>query len=222
MMNKVQGKYRAFIESICSKYGCKDAISPLQEGFAALCESIYQGNAPVGGDPADYNEPSDEELCCSHCGWPADGELKKYDGRLLCPDCLKEFRRIDANRDPDGTMYNKYTIIRRRSDGFFPECRVPGPKCESMEDDYDPQEYEDVNWMIDEGMVGELGQGPEMEPVEYCSHCKKELDSSSPYTKSGLCPECYQELERMARELGGPALMAWKNMIDINRKGGNL
>lgn len=204
-MNRLQSNFNTFIESICTQYGCKEAAQPLQEGFSAMCESIYQGNAPVGGDPADYNEPSDDERCCSHCGWPADfvsGELTKYDGRLLCPDCLKEFRRIDANRDP--------------------ECRAPGSKCESMEDDYDPREYEDVNWMVDEGMIGELGQGPEMEPVEHCSHCKKELDSSSPYTKSGLCPDCYQELERMARELGGPALMLWKNKIDITRKGGNL
>ena len=31
--------YSAFIESICSQYGCKDAIQPLQEGLSALCEA---------------------------------------------------------------------------------------------------------------------------------------------------------------------------------------
>lgn len=38
-MNALQKSYRAFIESVCNKIGCTDAIHPLQEGFAALCEA---------------------------------------------------------------------------------------------------------------------------------------------------------------------------------------
>lgn len=67
-----------------------------------------------------FGESVEGEAACSHCGWSADG-VEEYNGRLLCPNCLKEFKRIDANRDPDGTMYNKYQIVCRRSDGFNPE-----------------------------------------------------------------------------------------------------
>ena len=40
-MNILQANFNTFIESICSQYGCKDAIKPLQEGFGALCESAF-------------------------------------------------------------------------------------------------------------------------------------------------------------------------------------
>ena len=38
-MNPMQKSYRAFIESVCTEFGCTDAIRPLQEGFSALCET---------------------------------------------------------------------------------------------------------------------------------------------------------------------------------------
>lgn len=38
-MNSLQKSYRAFIESVCKRFDCTDAIRPLQEGFAALCEA---------------------------------------------------------------------------------------------------------------------------------------------------------------------------------------
>lgn len=56
---------------------------------------------------------------CSHCGWDGDGNLTEYNGRLLCPSCLKEFKRLDANRDANGNI--KYHNITKRSDGFNPE-----------------------------------------------------------------------------------------------------
>ena len=41
-MTGTQEKFNTFLESVCSQFGCKDAIRPLQEGFAALCESITE------------------------------------------------------------------------------------------------------------------------------------------------------------------------------------
>jgi hypothetical protein len=38
-MNPMQKSYRAFIESVCTEFGCTDAIRPLQEGFSAMCEA---------------------------------------------------------------------------------------------------------------------------------------------------------------------------------------
>lgn len=40
-MNPMQKSYRSFIESVCKQFACTDAIRPLQEGFAALCEARY-------------------------------------------------------------------------------------------------------------------------------------------------------------------------------------
>lgn len=66
-----------------------------------------------------FGESVEGEAVCSHCGWDGDGNLTEYNGRLLCPNCLKEFQRLDANRDANG--YIKYDNITKRSDGFNPE-----------------------------------------------------------------------------------------------------
>lgn len=65
-----------------------------------------------------FGESVECEAACSHCGWSADG-VEEYNGRLLCPSCLKEFQRLDANRDANGEI--KYHNITKRSDGFNPE-----------------------------------------------------------------------------------------------------
>ena len=39
-MNSLHKSYHAFIESVCNEFDCTDAIHPLREGFAALCEVI--------------------------------------------------------------------------------------------------------------------------------------------------------------------------------------
>lgn len=65
-----------------------------------------------------FGESVEGEAACSHCGWSADG-VEEYNGRLLCPYCLKEFQRLDACRDANG--YVKYDNITKRSDGFNPE-----------------------------------------------------------------------------------------------------
>lgn len=38
-MTSMQKSYRSFVESVCKKFDCTEAIRPLQEGFAALCEA---------------------------------------------------------------------------------------------------------------------------------------------------------------------------------------
>ena len=38
-VESMEAQYKAFIESVCTEFGCTDAIRPLQEGFAALCEA---------------------------------------------------------------------------------------------------------------------------------------------------------------------------------------
>lgn len=66
-----------------------------------------------------FGESVEGEAACSHCGCSTDG-VKEYNGRLLCPYCLKEFQRLDACRDDNG--YVKYDNITSRSDGFNPAC----------------------------------------------------------------------------------------------------
>ena len=65
-----------------------------------------------------FGESVECEAACSHCGCSAYG-VEEYNGRLLCPYCLKEFQRLDACRDANG--YVKYDNITPRSDGFNPE-----------------------------------------------------------------------------------------------------
>jgi hypothetical protein len=38
-MDKKQQMYAAFMEGVCDKLNCKDALPILQKGFEAFCES---------------------------------------------------------------------------------------------------------------------------------------------------------------------------------------
>ena len=39
-MNKIQQKYSAFMESVCTQFNCKQALPALKQGFKAFCESV--------------------------------------------------------------------------------------------------------------------------------------------------------------------------------------
>jgi hypothetical protein len=51
-MESMEAQYKAFIESVCAEFGCTDAIRPLQEGFAALCEADMGTTHPRGKEDA--------------------------------------------------------------------------------------------------------------------------------------------------------------------------
>ena len=51
-MESMELQYKAFIESVCAEFGCTDAICPLQEGFAALCEADMGTTHPRGKEDA--------------------------------------------------------------------------------------------------------------------------------------------------------------------------
>ena len=40
-MNNYQKSYTAFMESVCNKFNCKEALPALNEGFKAFCEASY-------------------------------------------------------------------------------------------------------------------------------------------------------------------------------------
>lgn len=42
-MSMLASTYSAFIESVCTKFDCRDALSALQEGFRAYCEARSDG-----------------------------------------------------------------------------------------------------------------------------------------------------------------------------------
>ena len=77
-MNDMQKRYEAFMESICTKYKCEDALPALREGFGALCESSWLDRNPdyfLNGDDADLTDAQE-----------AAGVLKKFGGRLYVYD----------------------------------------------------------------------------------------------------------------------------------------
>ena len=49
-MNKIQQKYSAFMESVCTQFNCKQALPALKQGFKAFCESV-----DVDYDPFDID-----------------------------------------------------------------------------------------------------------------------------------------------------------------------
>ena len=97
-MDAIQKQYHAFIESVCTKYGCKDAAPVLQKGFSALCESEWAEEtyraAHQSEDPELCGEPDPVVLgsdskpveYCKECGQP----MYRYgylDSDGLCPEC---------------------------------------------------------------------------------------------------------------------------------------
>ena len=69
-MNKKPQLYSEFIKAICESYGCSDAIRPLQEGFAALCEAF-----PL----AETNADKYKKQVMDNMTNPADKPLRTYD-----------------------------------------------------------------------------------------------------------------------------------------------
>lgn len=59
-----------------------------------------------------FGESVEGEAACSHCGWSADG-VEEYNGRLLCPYCLAQFKWLDEHRDPEDGTYEKYDLVPR-------------------------------------------------------------------------------------------------------------
>ena len=49
-MNKIQQKYNAFMESVCTQFNCKQALPALRQGFKAFCEAV-----DVDYDPFDID-----------------------------------------------------------------------------------------------------------------------------------------------------------------------
>lgn len=73
-----QESYRAFMESVCNKFNCKEALPALTEGFNAFCEASWLDRNPdcfINGDDADL----------THAQEAAD-VLKKFGGRLYVYD----------------------------------------------------------------------------------------------------------------------------------------
>lgn len=97
-MNSFQKQYQTFIESVCTKFGCPEAIRPLQEGFSAMCESEWAEesfhNAHQAEEPELCGEPEPIKLrrdakpveYCKGCGQPM--YLYGYlDQNGVCPEC---------------------------------------------------------------------------------------------------------------------------------------
>lgn len=49
-MNKIQQKYNAFMESVCTQFNCRQALPALKQGFKAFCEAV-----DVDYDPFDID-----------------------------------------------------------------------------------------------------------------------------------------------------------------------
>lgn len=106
-MNNMQKQYHAFIESECTRLGCKDVIKPLQEGFAAMCEAEFDEEAERNGALAGLDK-------CAGCG--CDLEPGEADENGYCPDCS---RYSDVCPSCGRKRPGLYPHL---SDGFCQEC----------------------------------------------------------------------------------------------------
>ena len=67
-MNKQQKSYAAFMESVCNKFSCPEALPVLQEGFRAFCESILTESSSNIWD--DDNDLADQLRVRFATEWP--------------------------------------------------------------------------------------------------------------------------------------------------------
>lgn len=128
-MNSRQKTFKAFIESTCTKYGCKEAIAPLQEGFAALCEGLLEDD-PFGNEPENPFERT-----CTSCGRRIpDGHPYS---RGLCPECEKDAQSYMYPDDGPEEPQQKYCRACERElepgeelkDGLCPDCYHFADRC---------------------------------------------------------------------------------------------
>jgi hypothetical protein len=112
-MNGTQEKFNTFLESVCSQYGYTDAIRPLQEGFAALCEA----------DMGDTGNGS-PEIPASFC--PTTGAQAKVDMKLRQLGIVVDWSTYEPSRNrswasqgmPSGTA-EAYTVPEAEKAGSY-------------------------------------------------------------------------------------------------------
>jgi hypothetical protein len=112
-MNSLQKSYHTFIESVCNKFGCTDAIHPLQEGFSALCEA----------DAGDTRNGS-TEIPSSFC--PTTGAQAKVDAKLRQLGIVVDWSSYEPSRNrswasqgmPSGTA-SAYTVSEAGEAGSY-------------------------------------------------------------------------------------------------------
>lgn len=132
MTSKTMGIHKEFSADLVDKFSGAFAIldamnngafdkESLKEMMKFLYPSVDRENDLVDIlEDIGLTESDSKSSVCAHCGWDGDGNLTEYNGRLLCPYCLKEFQRLDANRDANG--YIKYHNITKRSDNLVGEA----------------------------------------------------------------------------------------------------
>ena len=80
-MNSIQKSYSSFVESVCKQFDCTDAIRPLQEGFAALCEAVSDRVGELTIEP----------------GWPSKYSGADYAARFpKCPYAREFFDTLKS------------------------------------------------------------------------------------------------------------------------------
>jgi len=115
-MNSMQKTYHSFVESVCKQFDCTDAIRPLQEGFATLCET----------DMGDTRNGS-PEIPASFC--PITGAQAKVDAKLRHLGIVVDWSTYVQSRNrswvsqgmPSGTA-EAYTVSEAEKTGSYAMC----------------------------------------------------------------------------------------------------
>jgi hypothetical protein len=112
--------YEAFMEAVCKKFGCVDAIPALKKGFTAYCEAVSQyedpGESDFNSDIEKFNAKLDKYkdkygdlIGKDHEAFKHVVPFKRYGGRIDAPE----------NPDPRDYFQTKGTYnFEKKPDGF--------------------------------------------------------------------------------------------------------
>jgi len=171
-MNSLQKQYNAFIESECTRLGCKDVIKPLQEGFAAMCEAEFDEEAYRNGVQK-YCRTCDREL--------EPGEEFKEG---LCPDCYHLADRCKLC----GGLYPNLTS------GLCPDCASDDELWYEHQYEQDRENLDKCAGCgcdLEPGEADENGYCPDCSRYsDVCPSCGRKCPGLYPHLSDGFCQEC--------------------------------
>lgn len=125
-MNKQQKQYVAFMESICDKLNCREAIPALQEGFKAYCEAY------AAGDPSPILTTPKERLDRFH-NFTNLFDEQPYKDKAFTPKQYKEY--LKRVRHPSGHMIDGYNNDKWGGYGYVrPEKHHEGRLADYIND----------------------------------------------------------------------------------------
>lgn len=131
-MNKIQQKYNAFMESVCTQFNCKQALPALKQGFKAFCEAV-----DVDYDPFDIDNMVAN---ASDAEFGAENNDSRYNIDRFTGQGSEEFDDNGSDDYMDDT-HAVQALCRRLQHLFATDYNDALTKIRATQSDFDPTRF---------------------------------------------------------------------------------